>query len=368
MPATPEKPVKFRFTFHSWPGEGLQAWTKNGQFDGKTLTLGKLSLSADQIIGTGCKGEYVQFLFLDAEVEESAAEKKKAKKKPVDEFDQPLAAEVTPPPQPQLVLRQGLIASSRLTAEANKARWKEQGHPEVYRDQVCPACDSVNFLSNMPESPQLFCTYCDRLTTISPTAEPPAVERELKICEHCGLFSRPQKFTLFYFYFLLVVYGFYWKERECCRNCLRAPAWRMLLTNLLFILGVPWALSQLLRSYLSGKGLKEYRELDRGNLLASKGRPAGALIEYQKILDRVGHSAGVKYNLGLSLIQQSEDRHAILALEASLLDCSNYSPAYEALRPLYEKLQETEKLASLEKRWASVPTDQANKIEIPEAE
>ena len=67
------------------------------------------------------------------------------------------------------------------------------------------------------------------------------------------LYARPREFTIMYFDFLLVVYGY--RYRKVCRRdtCMRPEAWKMLLGNAPFVLGVPVALGQLWRVY-TGKG------------------------------------------------------------------------------------------------------------------
>jgi len=210
----------------------------------------------------------------------------------------------------------------------------------------------------MSETPQLYCHFCDTLKTIDRFQEPIPNETEFRICENCQMYSKPKKFTTFYFYFLLVIYGFNSNSSYRCGGCMRSESWKMLLGNLIFILGVPHAIYQLCRAYLGDAVTGKFKGLDKGNLKAARGNVEGALVQYEAILERVPHSAGIKYNLGLALLAKGDIPHAIQVFELALEDCSNYAPAYQQLVNLYEKTGETQKLDDLNQIWG-VPQDEA---------
>ena len=122
----------------------------------------------------------------------------------------------------------------------------------------------------------------------------------------------------------------------------------MLLGNLLFVLGVPVALVQLYRSYGGTSVGTKYAGLDGANLRARRGDITGAIGAYQKILERVPVTAGVKYNIGTAFVQQNQLEEAAQMFEYSLADCSNYAPSASALAQCYTTLGAEEKLARSE--------------------
>ena len=132
---------------------------------------------------------------------------------------------------------------------------------------------------------------------------------------------------------------------------MRGTAWKMLLGNLLFLLGIPVAIVQLFRCYGGKITGSVMAELDTANLKARKGDMLAALQGYQKVLDQVPFSAGVKYNLAMALLQQNEIQRAADALELVFTDCVNYAPAYYPLSQCYEHLGEEAKLQELRRIW-----------------
>ena len=239
---------------------------------------------------------------------------------------------------------------SAIWAEMRRAELEKKGQSHVFRSIVCPACQSTLDLTGKAETPQVFCEFCHTISTVNAdgTAEP---EHGFRLCDECGMYSQPRRFTIFYFYFLLVVYGYQTRSTWRCPGCMRSEAWKMLLGNLLFVLGVPVALVQLFRSYGGTSVGGKYAGLDGANLRARGGDVTGAISAYQKILDRVPVTAGVKYNIGIALAQQDQVQEAAQMFEYSLGDCSNYQPAATALLHCYTKLGEEGKAAELKRAW-----------------
>ena len=171
------------------------------------------------------------------------------------------------------------------------------------------------------------------------------------------MFSKPKRFTIFYFYFLLVVWGFSSRVTHRCPACMRGEAWKMLLGNMPFLLGIPVAIVQLFRCYGGKLTGSVTADLDAANLKARKGDMLAALQGYQKVLEQVPFAAGVKYNLALALLQQNEIQRAAETLELVLTDCANYAPAYSVLSGCYEHLGEEVKLKELRRVWGDDQQD-----------
>ena len=241
-------------------------------------------------------------------------------------------------------------ARSRTWADNYKQKLTDEGRGAAYREEDCPRCGAVLVLSDMDRTPQVYCNFCGGLSTVD--QQPPPAEAKYKLCDDCGMYSQPSKFTVFYFYFLLVVYGWRSRTKWCCKACMRSDSWKMLFGNLPFLLGVPVAVTQLVRAYSGGKLVEgQFAGLNGANVAARKQNWDAATAGYRKVLECVGLSAGVKYNMGLALRQAGRDEQAARAFELSLKDCANYTPAYAHLRELLPALGEEEKLAELQRQW-----------------
>lgn len=345
-------PLQFKFYWLDDKGQQTSVRRKNGSFDGQTLVLEDAAIPAAVMTDVQFRDNRMLISTIDQN------------EKPVY-----LAILVSGGMAPRL--KEGLdYARSSAWAELHKKELAEKGQAHTYREEHCPHCGTTLILTGMPRTPQLYCQFCDTLSTIGGDEAPPAGEEHLRICQECGMFARPTKFTIFYFYCLIVVYGWSSKSTWRCPACMRGDAWKMLFGNLLFLLGVPVALTQLVRAYGGSSPGGDFKGLDTANIKARSGDVLGALEIYRSILGRVPHSAGLKYNIGLALLQQNEPERAAESFRLALEDCSNYVPAYQMLRPLYEDLGETESLKELKRMWdEEEPAGQPEKaVEIEEFE
>jgi hypothetical protein len=338
MRYTSENPFPFKFQWLNEQGEATSVFRKPGRFDGEFLVLEETEIPAAVIVHTEVRDQRMILAVLTGDDEEPLAH---------------LLIMLTSASVAEELKSALDVTRSRFWAKHHRETLEKKGLGASYRDAVCPICEATLVLSDMPRSPQLYCHFCDSLTTIE-TAEPPVSnEHEFKICEECGMYSKPRKFTIFYFYFLLVIYGWWSKATWRCPVCMRKEAWKMFFGNLPFVIGVPVALTQLFRCYGGDLIGGPYKGLDTGNIRARKGDLGRALELYRGILERVPHSAGLKYNLGMSLLAQGDQERAADSFELALEDCSNYAPAYHQLTALYAHLGETERLEELERIWSS---------------
>lgn len=328
--------MEFKFHWLDEKGNTTSVFRKQGSFDGETLLLEDTEFPAAGILGSEIRDQSMFISF--ATVDES---------NPVGM----ILIQLSSKGEAERLKKALDITRSRVWAEAHKDELTKSGQGHQFRSAVCPACNATLILSNMPETPQLYCHFCDTLSRTGPAEEPIPQEKELRICEECGMYTKPQKFTIFYFYFLLFVYGWWSKPTWRCPPCMRSDAWKMLFGNLFFIIGVPVAIVQLIRSYGGASVGGLYKGLDAGNIAARNRNLSKAVECYRTILEQVPTSAGVKYNLGIALLAQGNQEKATASFEKALEDCSNYVPAYQRLKYLYTKNGETEKLKTLEQLW-----------------
>ncbi len=343
-----EKVHEFKFHWLNQNGQPTSMFRKKGNIEGETITLEKSEIPIAAIFQTLIRDKSMVITIATVD--------------PANPYSSLLLQLPSVKAANELKTSIDIIRSA-IWAKQHREDLQKKGMGHTFRAGQCPHCDAVLILSDMPETPQLYCHFCDSLSTVDPTLEPIRQEKDLRICEECGMYSKPQKFTIFYFYFLLVVYGFWQKSTWRCPPCMRGEAWKMVFGNLLFVLGFPWAVYQLFRSYGGASVGGVYRGLDTGNLRARKGNLTGALENYREILSKVPVSAGVKYNLGIALLGQNNPRQAAESFELALADCSNYAPAYGQLTALYDQLGETEKRKALQAMWESEEVENT-----PEAE
>ena len=336
---SPDAPFRFKFQFVGENGRAKGLFRKRGTFDGETLVLKEDELPAAALLDVVVRDDVMLFAV-------------------------PLPGEDGEPAVGNVAIKtagaaaagklKGLldVARSAAWAEAHRKELEGKGEAADFRTRDCPHCTATVVLSGMPKTPQVFCPFCEALFNVATIAEAPKWERLHRVCDECGYFAAPRKFTVFYFYFLVVAYG--WRSRTTyrCPACMRPDAWKMLAGNAPFVLGVPVALTQLARTYGSDLAGGPYAGLDAGNKAARKGKFDVAVAKYRAILDRVGAGAGVKYNLGLALLGEGERDRAADALRASLADCANYAPAYRTLAPLLADLGRADEAADLRRQWA----------------
>ncbi|REJ71482.1 MAG: hypothetical protein DWQ34_12555 [Planctomycetota bacterium] len=331
MHVSPEAPLEFKFHWLNEKGQQTGLLRKKGRFDGTTLVLDDIEVPASVIVHVETR---------DNRMALSA----------MTQSGEPATLLLMPTNTRQLKAALD-VSRSGVWAEMHREALEKKGLGRTFRSEECPECGATLILSGMPASPQLYCRFCHTLSTIADDLQPPPGEKQLRLCDECGMFSKPRRFTIFYFYFLLVVWGWWSRSTWRCPACMRGEAWKMLAANFVFVLGIPVALVQLFRSYGGTDLAGPFRGLDTGNIKARKGDVGGALQQYRAILERVPHCAGLKYNLGLALLQQGDKSRAADAFAAALDECVNYVPAYAVVRPLYEELGETERLAELKAMW-----------------
>jgi hypothetical protein len=324
-----------RFKFKWLDGQGNEAGflSKKGSFDGQTLVLDDVQLPGSCLTTVENRGK--RFVVAAVNVE--------------GQTHQALFSITSGSPEK---LKAALsLCRSRTWAEAHREALVEQGQAQKFRSAICPHCQATIDLTGMPPSPQVYCPFCHTLGTMDAPEGPIKAEAQYRLCDECGMYSKPRKFTIFYFYFLLVFYGFYQQETWRCPACMRPEAWKMLFGNLLFVIGVPVALVQLFRSYGGTDIGSLFAGLDSANLKARQGNLAGAIEGYRRILTEHPAAAGIKYNIGLAALSKNDWAGAAEIFEHALHDCANYQPAAAALAGCYERLGKTEKLNELQKQW-----------------
>lgn len=346
--------MDFKFKWVDDDGQDTGFFSKNGKFDGENLDLDGTVIPVAA--------------FADVDVRSN-----RLILATIGDDSEPICIVFTVTRGSAAKLKQAVgLARSAVWAQMHREELEKEGRGGEYREERCPHCGAILDLTGYPRTDQVSCDFCHSIGTLPGTADASeaggalSAEKDYRCCDECGMYSKPRKFTIFYFYFLIAVYG--WSQRETwrCPACMRPEAWKMFFGNLIFILGVPVALVQLFRAYGGADVGALFPGLDKANLKARKGNLQAAIADYQKLLQKRPLSGGVKYNIGLAFLHDNDIDSAARSFEFALGDCANYQPAASALLGCYEQLGETDNLEALQKQWGGEDEAQATDAEIIE--
>ncbi|MFO0950375.1 MAG: hypothetical protein U0835_04345 [Isosphaeraceae bacterium] len=197
---------------------------------------------------------------------------------------------------------------------------RTEGREAEFRVRPCPHCGASLDLTGFPETPQVYCRYCDSISTSGPSA--PTGEEKFHRCDGCGYYSVPKVFSSTVVVFALAVVVWWSNRRYYCRSCMKREAWKTFFKNLPTLVGAPFALVQLARSYLGGAARTwPLAGLDAANRAGASGKLERAERTYQEILTRVPHAAGVHYNRAKAHAQVRDWAGCVAALDRVWADC-----------------------------------------------
>lgn len=223
---------------------------------------------------------------------------------------------------------------SAVRLEKRGRRAREQGCEHLIRSELCPTCGSEVDLTGLDQSRYVYCPFCD---TIFDREERNSLGRQYRTCDECGLFGRVQQYPEFFFYFLVVVYGFEYRQRFLCGVCANRLFVKALLLNLIFVIGVPTAIWVKIKSVVGGKsGMAALR---RANKLAEKGKLAETADLYRSVLAEHPEHPGVLFNMGLTRLKHGDGSGGWQSLERALASCPNYHPLLRTVTELEEQLR-----------------------------
>ncbi len=213
--------------------------------------------------------------------------------------------------------------TSAQEAAARKAQLQAEGKGHLFRTEQCPCCAATVDLSELPDSPYHYCRFCE-------TVFGRGMDRGVKAsntyrqCDECGYYDRVQGYGEFYFYFLLVVYGFSHKRRHLCDDCGASLANKLLAVNAIFLLGVPNAVICAIRAR-AGRD-RDLGPLAKANRLAKKGKLQQAEAEYDKVFRALPGHPGAHFNLAVAHLRQNNADDGVAHLNKSFQSCPSFEP------------------------------------------
>lgn len=316
--------LTFRFQYVNHVGKSKGLWTGPGTLTEDVIQLENNSLSYEAIRQSTCRDRRLILTLNPQDVESSDIRKHLIN-------NNGLILDITRAKATDLELFIDRI-SSRYLADRHRKELELAGKGREFRSVTCPHCDATVDVSLLNKTPYTYCRFCD--TIFQENGNLQTVGRDYRLCDECGWFGRVQGYTEVYFYFLLIVYGFSWKRRHLCDNCVNYVFWKVLLKNLLFVLGIFPALWMKLRS-LWGHG-QQLQNLAKANALGKKGKNDQAEVIYAELHDHYPKHPGLLLNQGFGYLQSGDRQRAWHFLEATLRSCSNYGPAVRIMNRLQD--------------------------------
>ncbi len=225
----------------------------------------------------------------------------------------------------------------RYLAQKHHEQLQREGKGQEFRCVICPQCEATVDLSLLNKTPYVYCRFCE--TIFQEQGSLKTEGSSYKLCDECGWFDRVQGYTEFYFYFLLVVYGFYWKRRYLCDTCVNRVFWKMLLLNLIFILGIFPALWMKIRSLIGRH--QDLEDLAKANSLDKQGKYSQSDAIYAELCRRYSNHPGLLLNQSFSHLHGQDVQGAWNLLQEALHSCSNYAPVVRVINRLQNTGSET---------------------------
>ncbi|MEW6737093.1 MAG: hypothetical protein AB1489_37750 [Acidobacteriota bacterium] len=221
---------------------------------------------------------------------------------------------------------------SQKEAEAIRQQLISNDRSNFFAIVNCPQCQATIDQSERERTRYIYCRFCE--TIFQPGSPLITNGMNYRICGDCNMFDRISGYTEFYFYFLLVVYGFSYKRRHVCDNCANRIFWKTLFANLIFVLGVPFSIYVKIKSMIGRDA--NLQELAKANSLASKGKYQEAAVIYSRLQQNYPEHPGLLLSQGLGHLTGNDIQGAINCFNRSLKACNNYSPAVDLISRLQQ--------------------------------
>ncbi len=227
--------------------------------------------------------------------------------------------------------------ASALAVQRHKRELAAAGEEGRYREMTCPHCQAIIDLSDFERTRHVYCRFCESI--LDQGGSIVSAGDAYCVCSECGMFGRVRGYTVFYFYFLVVVYGFSYSRRYLCDSCAVRTAQRTLLLNLIFLLGIPSSIYMWVKA-LTGHD-PEMKDLPKANALARKGKARKAEAIYGRLLQqRLPEHPGLLVNQAIGYLHAGDAQLGAEYLNRSLRACSNYHPAMRLLVRLQQAAEE----------------------------
>jgi tetratricopeptide (TPR) repeat protein len=229
------------------------------------------------------------------------------------------------------------LYGSAIWAENHRKQLISTGKGDTFSAATCPHCGATVDMSESERTAYIYCPYCASIVNYNQKII--SNGDVYNICDECHMYDRIRGYTVFHFYFLLVVYGYSVKRRFVCDTCATSLAQRTLLLNLVFILGIPSAIYMWIKAQ-SGRD-PYFQDLAKANKLARKGKYQEADEIYDKLFSLYPEHPGLLMNKGLGHLHGSDGNGGIGFLTRSLKACGNYLPTLQIVQRMQQAQPQT---------------------------
>lgn len=309
-----ETPV-FQFK-HFSNGQAIGLKAQDGSVSQAGITLGDHTIPMTDILGTTVRGNVLVFAVNEAAIMDDKLAKRINRGALVVQIYKLDAIEVE-----KAIDRH----SSQQKAQVRQQQMQLDGTGEQFRSHVCPNCTSTIDVTDFDQSSSVFCGYCE--TVFSNSGQIETLGYDYKTCQDCGGFDRNREYTFFQFFFIVIAYAYNHSKHYLCDACAHTKAKRSLLTNSIFLLGVPQAIRNIRKSQTNREdGLEELGNL---NAAAIQGDIQEATDTKARLNPMFQEHPGVLYNMGLANLRSGDTSNAKAWFSQSLNQCSNYSPSLQ---------------------------------------
>ncbi len=220
--------------------------------------------------------------------------------------------------------------SSKQIVEQKQQELIKNGQGNLFYSVTCPHCEATIDLSGLNRSSYIYCRFCE--TVFKEMSGIVTQGEHYHFCDECNMFDRVQGYTEFYFYFLLIIYGYYSKRRFLCVTCADKLFWKMIVINFIFILGIIPSIWLKIKSMLGHDSA--LKNLGKANFLAKKGNYQKASMYYKQCHQKYPEHPGLLMNEGIGHLLGQDNSGALSIFHRSLKSCSNYYPVIQLLNKI----------------------------------
>lgn len=303
---------EFRYKFVDHEGNETGFRYKKGYVDRKEVALDYMTIPHTSIQETVVIGDrLIMAINYDSSLHKDLFDKM---------YDRKLALTIKNA-KPVDVKREIDIVVSRLHIKRRKQELQHQGEPNLFRATKCPRCNCAIDLSNFERTPYTYCPYCE---VIFATKSKRLVDDSLthSICPECKTYGEVRGHLDFFFYFVIIAYGYRYETKYMCPTCASKMANRLFFINLLFVLGLFPTLYTKIRSLWMMGG----SELNRVRNLSLSGQYAKAAPIYKQLYETQRAHPAILMNQAIGHLYGNDTEQGIKLLERSLKACANYLP------------------------------------------
>lgn len=321
-----QQPLELKFSFYYINQSGVPKglWPVSGSLTRETICLGNISLGYKTILNCICRDSRLILSLDPQEIKNSTIAKHL-----ID--DNLLVLDISWFKSKNLKFFIDRSCSSHL-AKKHQRELQCEGKGQEFRSVTCPECGATVDLSLLNKTPYVYCRFCE--TIFQEEGELKTSGLSYRQCDECGWFDRVQGYTEFYFFFFFVSYGYSWKRRYLCDTCVNRVFWKILLVNLIFIMGIFPALWMKIKS-LIGRD-HNLQNLVKANTFAKKGHCTEANAIYGELYKRYPKHPGLLLNEGFGYLNREDTQTAWGLLQESIQNCSNYVPAVRVMNSLQD--------------------------------